>query len=64
MKKVRGRVVHMARGQVAAVPRGGVPTGFGGSQEMSLPMGVAGLSLILGGTGLLARRRIRTGARS
>jgi hypothetical protein len=60
-KKVKGRVVRM--GQVGAVPRGGVPTGFGGSREMSLPMGVAGLSLILGGTGLLARRRIRTGAR-
>jgi hypothetical protein len=62
-KRVRGRVVHMPA-QVAAMPRGAVPTGFGGSQGISVPMGVAGLSLILGGTGLLARRRIRTGARS
>ncbi|GAA4603687.1 hypothetical protein GCM10023195_12260 [Actinoallomurus liliacearum] len=64
MKKIRGRVVHAVPGQVSAVPRGAVPTGFGGSQGASVPIGVAGLTLILGGAGLIARRRIRTGARS
>ncbi|MCO6008709.1 LPXTG cell wall anchor domain-containing protein [Actinoallomurus purpureus] len=52
------------RRQVGVVPSGAVRAGFGGSQGSSVPLGVAGLSLILGGTGLLARRRIRAGARS
>ncbi|MEV0408645.1 LPXTG cell wall anchor domain-containing protein [Actinoallomurus sp. NPDC050550] len=55
--------MHM-RAQVRAVPSGAVHAGFGGGQGANVPLGVAGLSLILGGTGLLARRRIRTGARS
>jgi hypothetical protein len=63
VKKVRGRTVRMP-GQVSAVPSGAVRTGFGGAQGSSVPLGVAGLTLILGGAGLLARRRIRTGARS
>lgn len=60
-----GRVV-VHRRQVMRVPRRAVPTGFGGSQGMNLPLGIAGMSLILGGAGLLplARRRIRTSERS
>jgi hypothetical protein len=60
-----GRVV-VHRRQVERVPSRAVPTGFGGSQGMNLPLGIAGLSLILGGAGLLplARRRIRTSERS
>jgi hypothetical protein len=60
-----GRVI-VHRRQVMRVPRRAVPTGFGGSQGMNLPLGIAGMSLILGGAGLLplARRRIRTSERS
>lgn len=51
--------------QVTVVPSRAVPTGFGGSQGSKVPLGLAGLSLLLGGAGLLvARRRLRTGARS
>jgi hypothetical protein len=64
-KKEHARPMPMRmRPQVRAVPSGAVRSGFGGGQGMSVPLGVAGLSLILGGTGLIARRRIRTGARS
>lgn len=60
-----GRVI-VHRRQVMRVPSRAVPTGFGGSQGMNLPLGIAGMSLILGGAGLLplARRRIRTSERS
>jgi hypothetical protein len=56
-------VVHR---EVQAVPRGAVPTGFGGSQGSSAPLGLAGLSLMLGGAGLLplARRRMRASGRA
>jgi hypothetical protein len=63
VKRTRTRSARMP-GQVAAVPSGAVRTGFGGTQGSGVPLGVAGLTLILGGAGLLARRRIRTGARS
>lgn len=58
--------VVMHRRQVVRVPVRAVPTGFGGSQGMNLPLGIAGLSLVLGGAGLLplARRRIRASERS
>jgi hypothetical protein len=58
-----GVVVH--RG-VAAVPRGAVRAGFGGSQGSSAPLGIAGLSLLIGGAGLvpLARRRMQASGRS
>jgi hypothetical protein len=58
------RVIH--RREVTVVPRGAVRTGFGGSQGMNAPLGVAGLSLMLGGAGLLplARRRTRASGRS
>jgi hypothetical protein len=48
------------------VPSGAVHAGFGGSQGMNLPLGVAGLSLLAGGAGLLplARRRLQASARS
>ncbi|GAA4638602.1 hypothetical protein GCM10023196_097010 [Actinoallomurus vinaceus] len=62
-KPEHARPMHM-RAQVGRVPSGAVHAGFGGGQGSNVPLGVAGLSLILGGTGLLARRRIRTGARS
>jgi hypothetical protein len=54
------------RRQVARVPRRAAAAGFGGSQGTNLPLGIAGLSLILGGAGLLplARRRIRTSGRA
>lgn len=56
--------MHM-RHQVSVVPSHAVPTGFGGSQGSKVPLGLAGLSLLLGGAGLLvARRRLRTSARS
>ncbi len=54
-----------ARRQVAVVPSRAVPTGFGGSQGSKMPLGIAGLSLLLGGAGLLVvRRRLRASARS
>jgi hypothetical protein len=48
------------------VPMGAVRGGFGGGQEMNAPLGLAGLSLLLGGAGLLplARRRLQASARS
>lgn len=48
------------------VPMGAVRGGFGGGQGMNAPLGLAGLSLMLGGAGLvpLARRRLRASARS
>jgi hypothetical protein len=56
-------VVHR---EVRAVPRGAAPTGFGGSQGSNAPLGIAGLSLMLGGAGLLplARRRMQASGRS
>ncbi len=56
-------VVHR---EVQAVPHGAVRTGFGGGQESNAPLGIAGLSLMLGGAGLLplARRRMRASGRS
>lgn len=65
-------VVHQAAPQVVhhrevtIVPRGPVRTGFGGTQGMSAPLGIAGLTLMLGGAGLtpLARRRMRASGRS
>lgn len=49
-----------------AVPMGAVPSGFGGSQGLNAPLGLAGLTLLAGGAGLipLARRRLRASARS
>ena len=48
------------------VPRGAVRAGFGGSQGLNAPLGLAGLTLLAGGAGLipLARRRLRASARS
>jgi len=48
------------------VPMGAVRSGFGGSQGSSVPLGLAGLSLLVGGVGLvpLARRRLQASARS
>lgn len=48
------------------VPMGAVHGGFGGGQGMNAPLGLAGLSLLLGGAGLLplARRRLQASARS
>ena len=48
------------------VPRGAVRSGFGGTQGMNAPLGLAGLSLLVGGAGLLplARRRLQASARS
>ena len=48
------------------VPMGAVRSGFGGSQGMNAPLGLAGLSLLVGGAGLLplARRRLQASARS
>jgi hypothetical protein len=48
------------------MPSGPVRAGFGGSQGMNLPLGLAGLSLLAGGAGLLplARRRLQASARS
>lgn len=48
------------------VPMGAVRTGFGGTQGTNVPLGVAGMSLLLGGAGLLplARRRLQASARS
>ncbi|GLY77397.1 hypothetical protein Airi01_056640 [Actinoallomurus iriomotensis] len=48
------------------VPTGAVRTGFGGTQGANVPLGVAGMSLLLGGAGLLplARRRLQASARS
>jgi hypothetical protein len=48
------------------VPMGAVRTGFGGSQGMNAPLGLAGLTLLASGAGLvpLARRRLRASARS
>jgi hypothetical protein len=45
---------------------GAVHGGFGGSQGMNAPLGLAGLSLLVGGAGLLplARRRLQASARS
>jgi hypothetical protein len=56
-------VVHR---EVQAVPRGAVRAGFGGSQGSNAPLGMAGLSLMLGGAGLLplARRRMQASGRS
>jgi LPXTG-motif cell wall-anchored protein len=56
-------VVHH---EVAAVPHGAVRTGFGGGQESNAPLGIAGLSLMVGGAGLLplVRRRVRASGRS
>jgi hypothetical protein len=68
-----GGVAHVRVSRPAApvvvhryMPSGPVRTGFGGSQGMNLPLGVAGLSLLAGGAGLvpLARRRLRASARS
>ncbi len=49
-----------------AAPSGAVHGGFGGSRGMSLPLGLAGLSLLTGGAALvpLARRRHQASARS
>jgi hypothetical protein len=49
-----------------AAPSGAVRSGFGGSQGMNAPLGLAGLSLMVGGAGLLplARRRLQASARS
>ncbi|MCO5994090.1 hypothetical protein [Actinoallomurus rhizosphaericola] len=66
VKKIRARAMG-APGRpagVGMVPSGPVRTGFGGAQGSSVPLGLAGLTLLLGGTTLLARRRIRTGVRS
>lgn len=61
----RPSVPMRVRHQVSVVPSHAVPTGFGGSQGSKVPLGLAGLSLLLGGAGLLvARRRLRTSARS
>jgi hypothetical protein len=48
------------------VPSGAVHAGFGGSQGTNLPLGLAGLTLLVGGAGLLplARRRLQASARS
>jgi hypothetical protein len=48
------------------VPMGPVHAGFGGSQGLNAPLGLAGLGLLAGGAGLLplARRRLRASARS
>ena len=48
------------------VPTGAVRSGFGGTQGMNAPLGLAGLSLLVGGAGLLplARRRLQASARS
>jgi hypothetical protein len=48
------------------VPMGAVHSGFGGTQGMNAPLGLAGLSLLVGGAGLLplARRRLQASARS
>jgi hypothetical protein len=48
------------------VPMGAVRSGFGGSQGLNAPLGLAGLSLLIGGAGLLpvARRRLQASARS
>ena len=48
------------------VPMGAVRSGFGGTQGMNVPLGVAGLTLLAGGAGLLplARRRLQASARS
>ncbi|MFB9837424.1 hypothetical protein [Actinoallomurus acaciae] len=48
------------------IPTGAVRTGFGGTQGTNVPLGVAGMSLLLGGAGLLplARRRLQASARS
>jgi hypothetical protein len=48
------------------MPMGAVRSGFGGSQGLNAPLGLAGLSLLAGGAGLLplARRRLRASARS
>lgn len=48
------------------VPMGAVHAGFGGSQGLNAPLGLAGLTLLAGGAGLipLARRRLRASARS
>lgn len=48
------------------VPMGAVRSGFGGTQGMNAPLGLAGLSLLVGGAGLLplARRRLQASARS
>lgn len=63
---VQRRRMIVQRRQVVRVPRRAVPTGFGGSQGSNLPLGIAGLSLILGGVGLLplARRRTRASERA
>jgi hypothetical protein len=48
------------------VPSGPVRSGFGGTQGMNVPLGLAGMSLLVGGAGLLplARRRLQASARS
>jgi hypothetical protein len=48
------------------VPTGAVRSGFGGTQGLNAPLGLAGLSLLIGGAGLLpvARRRLQASARS
>jgi hypothetical protein len=66
----RVRVSRPAPAPAAAprhyVPMGAVRSGFGGSQGMNAPLGLAGLSLLVGGAGLvpLARRRLQASARS
>lgn len=61
------RVVRPAPAPVHhAVPMGAVRSGFGGTQGLNAPLGLAGLSLLIGGAGLLpvARRRLQASARS
>ncbi|HEY0541973.1 MAG TPA: hypothetical protein VGD53_26635 [Actinoallomurus sp.] len=61
------RVVRPAPAPVHhAVPMGAVRSGFGGTQGLNAPLGLAGLSLLIGGAGLLpvARRRLQARARS
>lgn len=67
----RVRVIRQAPAPAPAprrhmVPMGAVRTGFGGSQGLNAPLGLAGLALLASGTGLvpLARRRLRASARS
>lgn len=67
----RVRVSRPVVAPVAPVPRrripvGAVRSGFGGSQGLNAPLGLAGLGLLAGGAGLLplARRRLRASARS
>jgi hypothetical protein len=61
------RVVRPAPAPVRhMVPTGAVRSGFGGTQGLNAPLGLAGMSLLIGGAGLLpvARRRLQARARS